>query len=106
MKLSIIIPCFNAAATIGEQLQALVSQNWKDTWEVIVSDNGSTDGSIKVVEQFKGELPNLHIVDASRRRGTAHARNRGAAMASGDALVFVDADDEVAPGWLEAIGMH
>ena len=43
------------------------------------------------------------MVDASDRRGQAHARNVGSAAATGDALLFVDADDQVAPGWLEAM---
>ena len=106
MSISLIIPCYNATDTIGAQLEAVARQQYRQLWEVIVSDNGSIDSSREVVERFKGQLPRLRIVDASDRHGAAHARNRGAAMASGDALVFVDADDEVAPGWLEAIGMH
>jgi glycosyltransferase involved in cell wall biosynthesis len=104
MKLSVIIPCYNAAETIGFQLEALQGQEWRELWEVIVSDNGSTDDSLSVAERFKGKLPGLRIVDASARRGAAHARNRGAAAALGEWLVFVDADDEVAPGWLQSIG--
>jgi glycosyltransferase involved in cell wall biosynthesis len=104
VKLSVIIPCLNAADTIGCQLEALSNQCWSQPWEVVVSDNGSTDNSIAVAEQFRGQLPGLRVVDASGRRGASHARNRGAAMASGEALAFIDADDEVAPGWLEAIG--
>jgi glycosyltransferase involved in cell wall biosynthesis len=103
MKMSVIIPCYNAAETIGMQLEALQQQEWRESWEVIVSDNGSTDSSMNVVERFKGKLPGLRIVDASGRRGASHARNRGAAVASGESLVFVDADDVVAPGWLQAI---
>jgi GT2 family glycosyltransferase len=57
-----------------------------------------------VVERYRQRLPALRIVDASARKGAAHARNVGAAAACGDALLFCDADDEVAPGWLEAMG--
>jgi len=49
-------------------------------------------------------LPDLHIVDSSDLKGAAHARNIGAAAAKGDALALVDADDEVVPGWLAAMG--
>jgi glycosyltransferase involved in cell wall biosynthesis len=104
MKLSVIIPCYNAAETIGAQLEALQGQAWWKPWEVIVSDNGSTDNSVSVAGRFKGKLPGLQIVDASGRRGAAHARNRGAAAALGEWLVFIDADDEVATGWLQGIG--
>jgi glycosyltransferase involved in cell wall biosynthesis len=108
MKLSVVIPCLNAAATLPEQLEALANQesgqSWEGGWEVIVADNGSTDGSREVVERFRGRLPELRLVDASDRRGQAHARNVGAAAATGDAFLFVDADDVVAPGWLAAMG--
>lgn len=104
MKLSVIIPAFNAADTIGVQLEALTRQVWSGPWEVIVADNGSTDGTINVVKQYVDCLPSLRIVNASDRRGAGHARNIGADEASGDALLFCDADDEIAPGWLTAMG--
>lgn len=104
LKLSVVIPCLDAEATLADQLEALSGQGWPGGWEVILADNGSTDGSRAVAERFRGRLPGLRIVDASDRRGQAHARNLGAAAATGDALLFVDADDQVAPGWLEALG--
>jgi len=104
MKLSIVIPCLNAAGVIARQLEALTKQHWTEPWEVIVSDNGSTDESRTVVERYNERLPELRVLDASDGRGAAHARNVGASAATGDALAFCDADDEVAPGWLTAIG--
>ena len=102
-KLSVVIPCLNAEATLGDQLDALAGQTWPGEWEVIVADNGSTDGSRALAERYQGRIPGLRVVDASDRRGQAHARNVGSAAATGDALLFVDADDQVAPGWLEAM---
>ncbi len=104
MKLSIIIPCFNSADTIATQLEALASQRWSESWEVIISDNGSTDGSMDIVKKYEGRLPHLRIVDASGRRGRGYARNVAAKVARGESLAFCDADDEVAPGWLAAMG--
>jgi glycosyltransferase involved in cell wall biosynthesis len=104
MKLSVIIPCFNAANTIAVQLEALANQNWSEPWEVIVSNNGSTDESLTIVERYKERLPNLRIVDASNRRGTSYARNVGALTANSESLAFCDADDKVAPGWVAAMG--
>lgn len=103
MDYSIIIPMANAAATIGEQLSALARQQTEASFEVIISDNGSTDASREVVARYDGELPGLRVVDSSARRGPSHARNVGADVAAGDHLVFIDADDVVADGWLEAI---
>jgi glycosyltransferase involved in cell wall biosynthesis len=104
MKLSVIIPCFNVADTIATQLEALANQRWSESWEVIVSDNGSTDGSMGIVKKYEGRLPHLRIVDASDRRGRGYARNIAAKVARGESLAFCDADDEVAPGWLAAMG--
>jgi len=103
-SLSVVIPCLNAAATLPGQLAALAAQRYEGDWEVIVADNGSTDSSRGIVESFRARLPRLTLVDAADRRGRAHARNAGAAAATGDALLFVDADDEVAPGYLAAMG--
>ena len=104
MKLSVIIPCFNAADTIAAQLEALADQHWSEPWEVVVSDNGSTDDSLKIVERYRERLPNLRIVDSSDRQGSSHARNLGALVATGEVFLFCDSDDEVAPGWVAAMG--
>ncbi|OQW35945.1 MAG: glycosyl transferase family 2 [Nitrospira sp. SG-bin1] len=104
MRLSVVIPCFNEADTIGTQLEALANQQWSEPWEVIVSDNGSTDGSMDVVKQYEGRLPSLRIVDASGKRGQAYARNVGAKNALGEFIAFCDADDEVGSGWLASMG--
>jgi glycosyltransferase involved in cell wall biosynthesis len=104
MKLSVIIPCYNEADTIATQLEALAKQSWPEPWEVIVSDNGSTDASLTIVEKYRSKLPHLRIVDASARQGAPHAINVGAQAAAGDAIAVCDADDEIAPGWVAAIG--
>jgi glycosyltransferase involved in cell wall biosynthesis len=102
-SLSVVVACLDAEATIGGQLAALAGQGWDGEWEVIVADNGSRDGSRRVVEGFRERVPGLRLVDAADRRGPAHARNVGAAAARGEAILFCDADDEVAPGWLAAL---
>ncbi len=100
---SVIIPVFNGAVLLGEQLSALAAQHFGAPWEVIVADNGSTDpGVLAVCTQFATLLA-LTIVDASDRRGGAHARNVGAAHARGELLAFCDADDVVKPGWLQGL---
>jgi glycosyltransferase involved in cell wall biosynthesis len=103
MKLSVIIPCLNAAETIGGQLEALRRQKWRGSWEVIIADNGSRDTTLSVIKANAYGLPSLQVVDASDRRGAAYARNIGASFASGESLLFCDADDEVGPGWLAAM---
>jgi glycosyltransferase involved in cell wall biosynthesis len=104
MKLSVIIVARNEEHTIGTQLEALAQQAWSQPWEVIVADNGSTDGTTAVVARYEGRLPHLRLVDASGRVGGAYARNVAVDVARGEAIAFCDADDEIAPGWVAAIG--
>lgn len=100
LAISVVIPAFNAAETIGAQLAALSRQEWSGSWEVVIADNGSTDGTASVAAAWKAQLPALRVVPATARRGAAHARNVAAMHAHGDFLLFVDADDMVEPGWL------
>jgi len=103
MKISVVIPCLNAAATLPAQLDALLAQAGQGDCEVIVADNGSSDPSCEIANAYRGRLPNLHVIDASARLGAAHARNCGARRARGEAIAFCDADDVVGTGWVEAI---
>ena len=103
MKVSIVVPAYNSAQTIGRQLAAVARQTYTHWWEVVVADNGSTDATLNVVRAHQHLLPQLRLVDASRRRGASHARNVGVQAAEGDTILFCDADDEVAPGWLAAM---
>jgi glycosyltransferase involved in cell wall biosynthesis len=100
IEVSVIIPAYNAAATLGEQLEALARQHVGFSWEVIVSDNGSTDATASVARAWDDRLP-LAVVDASARRGASTARNLGAVHAQGKFFAFIDADDVVADDWLE-----
>lgn len=104
MKLSVIIPCFNCSATLPVQLEALCGQQWNEGWEVIIVDNGSTDRTLEVARSFSERLPEFRIVEATKRKGPAHARNTGAGAAQGDALLFCDGDDVVGENWVSAMG--
>lgn len=101
---SVVIACRDAAETLAVQLRALATQDCPWTWEVLLCDNGSRDESLALARRHAGSLPGLRVVDASQRPGPAHARNVGVAAARGRWIVFCDADDEVAPGWLVAMG--
>lgn len=103
MRLSVVIPCYNAASTLALQLEALEAQQWRGEWEVIVADNRSSDESREIARLFRDRLPSFQLVDAARKRGAAHARNVGACQARGDWLAFCDADDVVDAGWLAAL---
>jgi cellulose synthase/poly-beta-1,6-N-acetylglucosamine synthase-like glycosyltransferase len=100
---SVVIACRNAESTLGVQLAALSAQRCAVSWDVIISDNGSTDGTVALARSYKSRLPGLTIVDSSQRPGAGYARNVGAAATQAPLLLFCDADDEVAPGWLAAM---
>ena len=98
-----IVPAYNAAATLAEQLQALATQQYEDDWEVVIVDNGSTDGTADLARRYAGRFPAFSIVDGGPRRGHSVPRNAGAQAARGELLAYCDADDIVAPGWLAAM---
>ncbi len=103
IKLSVVIPVYNAAHTIAAQLDALLRQQCTAAWEIIVADNGSTDASIDVVVDYARQHPRVRSIDASQQRGPSYARNAGVAQSSGELVAFCDADDVVADGWLSAV---
>lgn len=99
---SVVIPVFNPGPLLVEQLHALAAQEWDLPWEVVLADNGCTDGSLEAVEQVRDRLP-IRVIDATARRGPSYARNRGADEARGQWLAFCDGDDVAAPRWLQAL---
>ncbi|MBV9950969.1 MAG: glycosyltransferase, partial [Acidimicrobiia bacterium] len=108
---SVVLPVRNGAATIDAQLAALAAQTYDGPWELVVCDNGSTDATRNRVVSWRGGLPApVRIVDASGRRGVAHARNVGVRAAAGDLILVCDADDVVSPDWMrhmvQALGDH
>ncbi|MHB2020201.1 MAG: glycosyltransferase family 2 protein [Candidatus Xenobia bacterium] len=96
MRVSVVIPCHNAAAYIAQTLESVFSQQLADC-EIIVVDDGSTDGSGDIVRRFA----KVRAVE-THHRGPSHARNVGLSLATGDFIQYLDADDLLAPGKLAA----
>ena len=96
MMVSIIIPAHNAAATLAECLGACLKQNYSPT-EVIVVDDGSTDDTPRIAQQFPVEFVR------QEQRGPAAARNRGAHVAKGELLIFTDSDCVPEPDWVQRL---
>jgi len=94
MRVSVIIPTFNAAAFVVEAVQSALAQT-EPPHEIIVVDDGSTDDTVARLKQF----PITLIRQANA--GVAVARNAGIAVATGDAIAFLDADDVWHPRKLE-----
>ena len=102
MKVTAVIPAYNAASELPEQLAALAAQDRDREFEVVVADNGSTDATAAAARAFADRL-DLRVIDASQRQGQPYALNEGIAAATGDALLILDADDVVAPGYVSAM---
>jgi glycosyltransferase involved in cell wall biosynthesis len=100
---SVVLPVLNGEPHLAEQLTALGRQTYDGPWELVVVDNGCTDRSLEIVDHFRRALPPIVLVDARRHQGLGRARNAGAAAARGELLAYCDADDVVAPDWLEAL---
>ena len=100
IDVSVVIPARDAALTLRDQLDGLANQTYGGSWEVIVADNGSTDETVQEARRFADRLP-LRVIDASARKGPGAARNIGTEVANGQMIVFCDADDVVASGWLD-----
>jgi glycosyltransferase involved in cell wall biosynthesis len=94
--ISVIIPCFNARRWVAETVASAL-QPCAESVEVIVVDDGSTDGSAEVVRRL---CPPVRLV-STPNRGVSHARNLGVSLARGEYLVFLDADDLLAAGKLD-----
>ena len=102
MKLfSIIIPVYNAEATIGRCLDSILCQDTQNT-EIIVINDGSTDRSLALCEDYAAENDNLRLI-SQKNAGVSAARNAGLDLAEGKYILFVDSDDAVSPDYLKAI---
>jgi glycosyltransferase involved in cell wall biosynthesis len=95
--LSIIIPTFNGASRIGRCLEALLQQKTFRKMEILVVDDGSTDDTAAAIGRYLG----VRLI-AQANAGPAAARNRGAAEARGDIILFTDDDCVPMPTWLDA----
>lgn len=87
-RVSVIVPAFNAEATIAATIESVLAQSF-DSFEVIVVNDGSTDGTSNVLSRYGRDIT---IVDQPNR-GVSAARNRGARQAKGNFLAFLDSDD-------------
>jgi glycosyltransferase involved in cell wall biosynthesis len=101
-QVSVIVSVHNAASTLPELLDSLACQVYEEPYEVIVSDDASTDASVAVARGGARDL-RIRIHQSLTHRGAGPARNAGAALAKAPILAFCDADDVVHEGWLRAL---
>ena len=101
LRVSVIVPVYNAAATLRKCLDSLVAQTL-DKIEVICVNDGSTDASERIMRGYAAKYANIQIL-TQPNKGAAAARNVGIQNASGDYIAFVDSDDYISSDYLELL---
>lgn len=91
-KVSIVLPTYNRARFLPEVLSSIARQEFRD-WELIVVDDGSTDNTREIVEDFRKKSDNKVEYVYQKNKGPAAARNKGLEYATGFYIAFCDSDD-------------
>lgn len=101
IRLDVIVPAYNAEATLTECINSVLEQQTKYRFRLIVVDDGSTDGTAALADGYAAHsnVLVLHQQDG----GVANARNHGIRLSDAPYLMFVDADDRLAPGAIEGL---
>ena len=94
MKFSIIVPIFNCQKYLTKCINSLRNQTYKNL-EIICIDDGSTDNSKQIIEEFSKQDKRIKLI-TQQNQGVSVARNNGIKIATGEYIMFVDADD-----WLD-----
>lgn len=98
---SILTPSFNREDLVAETLDSVLAQTWPH-WEMLVVDDGSTDGTKDVVAEYAAHDSRIRLFDRSwQPKGASTCRNEGVSMSSGDYVMFLDTDDIIEPFCLE-----
>ena len=100
-KLSIVIPVYNVENYIPQCLESILSQSFKDL-EIICVNDGSTDNSLSVLQDYKAKYGRIIIID-KKNEGSGIARNAGLSIAKGEYVYYVDGDDWIEDNALEKI---
>lgn len=99
---SVIIPCYNAERWLSEAIDSVLAQTYRPL-EIIIIDDGSTDGSLAIIERYAQQYPDLIRYETGPNRGGCAARNRGFALSRGEYVMFLDADDFISQETIAAL---
>src|SRR5262249_55055853 len=97
---TVVVPAYNAEATLGAQLHALAEQDYRGRIEIVVVDNGSEDSTAAIAEESSQRTSALRVVTASAKQCASHARNAGFREARHELVLGCDADDVVDRAWV------
>ena len=94
-RVSVVLPVFNAAATVARAVESIRAQTWRD-WELVAVDDGSTDGTKEILDRWARDDARARVVTQDHA-GVATAANTGLAAARGELIARMDADDVAHP---------
>ena len=94
VTVSVVLSVFNEEKYLAEAIESILHQTYRD-FELICCDDGSTDGSLEILRQYKGKYSSIiHIIENKKNHGQAYARNRCIRKANGQFIAIMDADDK------------
>src|SRR3954467_8727117 len=97
-QVSVVIKSYNHAAFVGEAIQSILDQSFQD-FEIVITDDGSTDGTPDVIRRFAD--PRIHLGVPDKNRGISIAMNETIARARGEFIAILNSDDFALPGRLQ-----
>lgn len=101
-KFSIIVPVYNTEEYLQRCLDSILNQTYNN-YEIIIVNDGSTDGSKEIIKSYISKYPDKIIVVNKKNGGLSSARNKGVKKAKGDYILFVDSDDTIQSGLLKTL---
>lgn len=99
-RVSVIIPCYNNEAFVGDAIESALAQTYKNL-EIVCINDGSTDNSSKVIKQYADKYKNILFLNEIKNRGVCTARNLAIKACSGEYILPLDADDKIEPEYIE-----
>lgn len=100
--ISIVMPVFNAEEYLKKSIESILAQTYP-AWELIIIDNGSEDDSFRICQEYAKNEDRILVLHQYQNKGVSAARNLGVEKATGNYVTFLDADDWVAPDYLEQL---
>lgn len=101
-KISVIVPAYNVEKTLEECLDSILAQSYENL-EIIVVDDGSTDGTAQIIAQYAGADRRIHAVTHEKNMGLFQARMTGLDKATGAYIAFVDGQDSISVDWFRLL---
>lgn len=100
-KISVILPCYNMEKYVEETMESVLNQSLKD-FEIICLNDGSTDGTLQILNKYQNLYPNIHVI-SNENRGAAYERNIGIQSSKGKYIYYMDSDDLIKENCFETL---